>query len=113
MRVAALRTTLLAVGVALGMMVSAGPSVALGNGYAYRSCGSNFIWSWNDGTAKGHALTQKQSGSCTDTLSVAWVNGQSSGPRTSGSTTYVRVNPGFAITGGLHWGCPSCNASVT
>jgi hypothetical protein len=78
-----------------------------------RHCGVNQIASWNDGGG-GHARTARASGTCEGPLSVAAVRGSTIGARLTGSASFAQVNAGpTSITGGRHWGCPTCNVSLS
>jgi hypothetical protein len=99
-----------ALGVALG---TAAPAHAIGNNRTVnRSCGSNYI---SSGGGNGHywAQTEKVSGNCAGTLSVAMIglDGYVS-PRVYGTTQSAYTELwNFNASNGLHWGCNSCSAS--
>jgi len=79
-----------------------------------RSCGSNFLHSYNAASGDGIAKTSKTSGTCAGRLSVAAVKGTLVGVRVYGTNSIATVNAGpQTITGGRHWGCDSCGSQYT
>ena len=88
------------------------PAVALSpDGFLVsRSCGVNKVFSYNV-TNEGRAETVLYSGNCNSTLSAAVIyaaNGEA-GARRAGNTSFVRASTSVMVSGGLHWGCPTCN----
>lgn len=105
------RSLVLTVFVVVGLVALSGPALALDARVAHRSCGDNWIHSWNSGG--GHAETSYLSGSCNSRLSVAWINGGTESVRHYGTNDTARLDTAFSITGGVHWGCDSCSRSIT
>ena len=105
-------TAVVALGTAFGPV---GTAQAVGNNRVVdRSCGSNYIAS---GGSNGHywAQTEKRSGSCDGTLSVAMMATDSYvSPRVYGTkqSAYTELW-NFNAENGLHWGCNSCGSSWT
>ncbi|BEL06201.1 hypothetical protein Q0Z83_043920 [Actinoplanes sichuanensis] len=105
-----------AVTAALGAVLAApAPALAVGgNRTVQRSCGSNYI---SSGGGNGHfwAQTEKVSGNCDGTLSVAmqasdnYRSPRVYGTRQSAYTELWNFNAHY----GIHWGCNSCDSSWT
>ncbi|MGH3917301.1 MAG: hypothetical protein ACRDTC_28405 [Pseudonocardiaceae bacterium] len=98
------------------MGLTATQAQALGNRTVDRHCGSNYISSWNSG-GNGYVETTKVSGSCAGPVGAGYIltNGQW-GPSVfdyNSPNSILVIADGENINGGHHYGCPTCNYSIT
>jgi hypothetical protein len=96
--------------VMLFVATGAQPAQAWGGRYAYRTCGTNAIYSEQ---GPNYARTMKHSGSCTSRLGVAMRTPNGFQFQQFGDMYGVQTSGGSGNVGGAHWGCQGCSRSNT
>ena len=107
------------VGVLAAAILPASPASALGNNRTVnRGCGSNYVAS-GFSAAKNNTTwsqTSKAGGSCDDTLSTAverWTGQRTLRVYGSKTNAYIEDAGWAPANHGIHWGCNSCNETLS
>jgi hypothetical protein len=94
---------------ALSIAVSVQPAQAWGSAYAFRHCGINDTASYQP---DNWATTRRVEGDCAGPVGAA-MRRSSGWHSRAWHSSWAFTSGGSGNVGGSHWGCPTCNQSIT